>query len=154
MVQAGRGVTVGLQCKMYRNSGNYSVPTWNEIPIVRDLTLNLEKGEAQVKARFSTWEQILPLLKSASIEFDILAETSSANDDHDTLRDAFIDDTVLDLAIAEGNIATSGYEYFRFDALLVKFGRGEPLEGVSTVSITAKHAYTTSQHTPAFAAGS
>ena len=45
------GVKLGLHAKLYRNTGSGGTPAWNEIPNVRDVTLNLETGEADVSTR-------------------------------------------------------------------------------------------------------
>jgi len=140
------GAVVGLTCKGYRNTGSYGSPTWNEITPVRDLNLNLDKGAAEVKARLSTWTQNLPTLKTADLEFGIIADT--AIDDYNALRDAYLNDTVVDVAVADGAIATTGTQYFRADYYATGFKRGEPLEEVATVDITMKLAY--SSNAPAF----
>ena len=41
-------VKLGLDAKLFQNTGTYATPTWDEITNVRDLTLNLEAGEADV----------------------------------------------------------------------------------------------------------
>jgi len=39
------GARFGLDAKLYRNDGSYESPTWTEMKNVRDVTLNVEKGE-------------------------------------------------------------------------------------------------------------
>lgn len=56
---------LGLNCKVYRNTGTYAQPTWDEIPNVRNVTLNLERGEADITSRANAgWKVSLPTLKS------------------------------------------------------------------------------------------
>ena len=45
------GIKLGLDAKLYRNTSVYATPTWDEITNIRDLTLNLEAGEADVTTR-------------------------------------------------------------------------------------------------------
>jgi hypothetical protein len=40
------GIKLGMEAKLFRNSGSYASPTWAELDNVKDLTLNLEAGEA------------------------------------------------------------------------------------------------------------
>jgi len=42
---------LGLDARLYRNTGSYASPTWNFVQNVKDLTLNLEVGEADVSTR-------------------------------------------------------------------------------------------------------
>ena len=44
-------VKLGLDAKLFRNTSDYASPTWDEITNVRDVTLNLEAGEADVTTR-------------------------------------------------------------------------------------------------------
>ena len=48
-------VKLGLDAKLFHNTGSYATPTWDEITNVRDLTLNLEAGEADVTACLRDW---------------------------------------------------------------------------------------------------
>ena len=45
------GIKLGMEAKLYRNTGTYALPTWVELTNVKDLTLNLEAGEADVTTR-------------------------------------------------------------------------------------------------------
>ncbi len=44
-------VKLGLDARLYRNTGTYASVTWNEVKNVKDLTLSLEAGEADVTTR-------------------------------------------------------------------------------------------------------
>ncbi|GAB4138374.1 MAG: hypothetical protein Tsb009_06550 [Planctomycetaceae bacterium] len=44
-------IKLGMEAKLYRNTGTYALPTWVEMINVKDLTLNLEAGEADVTTR-------------------------------------------------------------------------------------------------------
>ena len=62
-------VRLGLKAKLYRNTGSYGSPTWNEVKNVKDVTLTIEKGEADVSTRGNDgWRALIGTLKSASIE--------------------------------------------------------------------------------------
>src|SRR5262245_2768193 len=97
---------VGLNCKAYRNTGNFASPVWNEITIARDLTINLTKDDADSSVRGQTWRTRLSTLKDAQVDLNVLHDPSV--DDYNVLRDAFLNDTVIDFAFADGAIATTG----------------------------------------------
>ncbi len=44
-------VKLGLDAKLYRNTGNYASPNWQEMKNVKDLTLSVEAGEADATTR-------------------------------------------------------------------------------------------------------
>ena len=50
---------VGIDCKLYRNTGTYASPTWSEIPLTRDLTLKRSAGKADSTARDATYDELL-----------------------------------------------------------------------------------------------
>ncbi len=130
---AAVGAVVGLKFKLYRNTGTYGSPVWTLCPTVRDVNLNITKGDGDGSARVSTWKGHLPALKDASLEIEILRTRVLA--DHDAFRDAFVNDTIMDIAVADQTIATSGTEYWRADMFVMEFSRKEPLENGVTVSI-------------------
>lgn len=127
------GVRAGLDCVLYRNTGTWASPTWNEISITKDATLGLEKGKHSAAARLSRWQQNWFGLKSGPISFNILADP--AVDDYDALQDGFLNDTVIGFAFANGAIATSGTRYFKAEYGVFGFSQGQPLEDVETVDV-------------------
>jgi len=138
-------VKLGMNGKLYRNTGTYEAPTWTEITNVKDLTLNLEKGEADVTTRANDgWRANQPTLKEASIEFDMVWDTEDAG--FAAVQDAFFNDTTLEVAVMDGDIEEAGTEGLRATVGVSTFSRGEPLEEAMTVSVTLKPAYST--HAP------
>lgn len=136
------GLRVGVNQALFYNSATYGTPTWVEITAAKDVTLNLQKSEAVVKARLSTWEQNLPAIKSLSIEWDMLGDTSLTP--FNVIRDAFISDTLVDLAVCDdAAIATSGADYFRSECYIFEFTVEQKLEDAESVKCAAKRAYST-----------
>ena len=134
-------LTIGLFSDIYYNSGTYAAPTWTAIPVARDVNLNLERGTAEVKSRNSNFAMTFVTFYEADLEFEILADTSEAA--YTAMQAAFVGATVEDLAVADGPIATSGTVYWRADYNLTAFKRPQPLEGVNTIGLSAKLAYST-----------
>jgi hypothetical protein len=133
-------VKLGLDAKLYRNTGTYAAPVWNEVKNVKDVTLNLEAGEADVTTRGNAgWRATVATLKDASIEFEMVWD--SADDDFGAIRDAFLNRSPIELAVMDGDIATSGSQGLRASCIVTKFSRNEPLEEEITVSVTVKPTY-------------
>ncbi len=133
-------VKLGLDAKMFRNTGTYSTPVWNEIKNVRDVTLSLETGEADATTRGNNgWRATVATLKDGSVEFDMVWD--SADDDFTAIRDAFLNKTALELAVMDGDIATTGSQGLRASFMITNFSRNEPLEEAITASVTVKPTY-------------
>ena len=128
-------VKLGLDAKLYRNSGTYALPTWNEITNAKDVTLNLEAGEADAGRRGSGgWRETLMALKDGSVEFELVYDNADA--EFTALKDAFFNGTTVELAVMDGDIATTGTQGLRATMSVVNFSRNEPLEEALTVSVT------------------
>jgi hypothetical protein len=140
------GLHVGVNEILYRNTGTHGSPTWSAVTIARDVSLNIEKSKAEVKSRTSTWATTMPAIKSATLEFELLGDTSVAG--YDAIRDYFINDTLVDFAIADQAIATSGCEYFRADFYVYGFSVDQKLEEAQVAKVTAELGY--SSNAPAF----
>lgn len=133
-------VKLGLDAKLFRNTGAYAAPVWNEVENVKDVTLNLEAGEADVTTRGNAgWKATVATLKDGSIEFDMVWDT--ADDDFAAIRDAFLNRSAVELAVMDGDIATTGSQGLRATFAVTKFSRNEPLEEAITVSVTVKPTY-------------
>lgn len=139
-------VKLGLDGKLYRNTGTYATPTWNEIKNVRDVTLNLETAEADVTTRGNNgWRATVATLKDGSVEFEMVWD--SADDDFSAIRDAFLNKTAVELAVMDGDITVTGNQGLRASFMVTKFSRNEPLEEAITVSVTVKPTYATNAPT-------
>lgn len=130
-------VKLGLDAKLYRNTGTQPAPVWNEIKNVRDATLSLEAGEADVTTRGNAgWRATVATLKDGSIEFEMVWDTE--DDDFGAIRDAFLNHTALEFAVMDGDIATAGSQGLRAACAVTNFSRNEALEEAITVSVTVK----------------
>jgi predicted secreted protein len=131
---------LGANCKLYRNTGTYGTPVWDLIDIVRDLTLSLDKSEADATTRAAAgWKQFLAGLKTGSVEFDVIWDTGHL--DFIALQGSFANNTILDIAVMDGPIATAGSAGLRAEMVVFTLTRNESLEEAVTASITCKPAY-------------
>jgi hypothetical protein len=133
-------VKLGLDAKLYRNSSVYSTPTWAELTNAKDVTLNLEKGEADVTTRATNgWRATVGTLKDGSVEFEMVWDTQDAG--FTAIKDAFFNGTPIDMAVMDGDITASGSQGLRAEFSVISFTRNEPLEEAITVSVTLKPTY-------------
>jgi hypothetical protein len=131
------GARVGLDAKLYRNSGAFATPTWNELTNAKDVTLNLESGEADASRRGTGgWRETLMTLKDGSIEFELVYDNTDA--EFVALKDAFLASTPVDMLALDGDVTVSGNQGLRIIAQVTSFSRNEPLEEALTVSVTIK----------------
>lgn len=134
---------VGLDCKLYYcataldgESNTPALADWNEIDNVRDLTLNLSTGEADVSTRASSWRQTKQTLKEGSIDFEMLWDTD--DEAFSAIQDAWEDGEEIALAAMDGDIEVAGAEGLASNFAVTNFSRNEPLEEGVTVSVTVK----------------
>lgn len=134
------GVKVAWKAKLYRNVGTYAVPVLNEVPNVRDLTLDLDKDEDEVSRRGSGgWKEFVGTMKMASVEFGIVWDT--ADDDFLTWRGSYLDGTPVDCYVLDGDSAVAGAQGLRASFEVFKFPRSEELAKVLGASVSMKPTY-------------
>ena len=125
------GTRLGKDAKLYYGAAGATAT--NELTTARDVTLNLQKGEADATTRGNGgWKATKAALKDASVEFEMLWDDADAG--FTALKNAFINDTAIALAILDG----AGGHGLDADFVLLNFSRSEPLEDMITVSVTAK----------------
>jgi hypothetical protein len=133
-------VRLGLDAKLYRNTATPAAPTWAEMKNVKDLTLSLEASEADVTTRGNAgWRATLAALKDASIEFEMVWDTSDVH--FTAIKDAFFGNTSAEFAVMDGDITVAGSQGLRAVMSITNFSRSEPLEEAISVSVTAKPTY-------------
>jgi len=131
---------LGMDAKLYRNTGTYAAPTWVEVSNVKDVTLNLEKGEADVTTRANAgWRATVGTLKDASVEFQMVWDTVDAG--FDAIRQAFFNNTPLEFAVMDGDITDPDSEGLRATFDIFNFTRNEALEEAIMVDVSIKPTY-------------
>ena len=129
---------LGLNAKLYRNTGSHGSPTWNEVQNVRDVTLNLEAGEADVTTRGNAgWRATVATLKDASVEFEMVWDTADAG--FTAIKNAYLTNAPIGFQVRDG----VGGQGLQADFMITQFSRSEPLEEAISVSVTSKVTYST-----------
>jgi len=120
----------GLDCKLYRGTAGSAATTL--MKNVKDVTLNLEKGEADITTRAANgWKQTAATLKDGSLEFEMLLDPQDA--DYQAFNSAFYNDTPLAMFISDGE--GNGVEG---DFVITNFSEEEPLEEAVSIKVTMK----------------
>lgn len=134
-------VKLGMEAKLYfKAEGVAGTGEWGELTNVKDVTLNLETGEADVTTRANAgWKATVATLKDGSIEFEMIWDTADAG--FTAIKEAYFENKALGFAVMDGDIETTGSQGLQADFSITNFSRKEPLEEAITVSVTAKPTY-------------
>ena len=133
-------IKLGMDGKLYRNTATYETPTWSELTNVKDVTLNLEKGEADVTTRANEgWRATAATLKEGSVEFEMAWDPADAG--FTAIKDAWFNGTSVELAVMDGDITVVGTQGLRATFAVISFSRNEPLEEAMSVNVTVKPTY-------------
>jgi hypothetical protein len=128
---------LGMNAKIYQGPTGTDLASLTEMSNVKDVTLNLEAGEADVTTRANQgWRATAPTLRECTAEFEMLWKPGDAG--FDAIKTAFLTSATVALAVLTGDKAGSGTEGPRGDFSITNFSRSEPLEEGVTVSVTAK----------------
>jgi hypothetical protein len=139
-------LTFGYQAKLYRNTGTYGTPAWNEVPNVRDVTMSLTVEEDDVTTRGGNgWKQNAATLKDASVDFEMIYDKTDP--DFTAFKDAFLNSTAIDVAVMDGDITVTGNQGLRAEMMVTKFDRMENLTQALKVSVTIKPTYSSNAPT-------
>ncbi len=137
--------TLGMNAKIYQGAAGANISTLLEMTNVRDVTLSLTAGEADVTTRANSgWRATAPSLREASVEFEMVWKTADVG--FSAIQGAFIGGTTIELAILDRDKGATNPkpEGLQGAFSVTAFSRQEPLEEAITVSVTCKlETYTT-----------
>lgn len=123
-------VVLGLNAKLFRGTAGTQGAT--EMKNVKDLTLSIESGDADVTTRAAKgWRASVATLKEATLEFEMNYDTE--DEDFGAVQDAFFNNTPLAFFVSDG--AGNGLDA---DWVITGFNVEQPLEEATNVRVTAK----------------
>ena len=123
-------IKLGLDCKLFRGTAGTTAAT--EMKNVKNVTLNLEKAEADITTRAASgWRVYAGTLKEASIEFEMLYDTEDA--DFTAILNAFLEGTALSMFVSDGS--GNGLDC---DVVITNCGQDQQLEEGVNVNVTAR----------------
>ncbi len=125
-------IVLGLDAKLFR--GTAGTQATIEVTNVKDVSLSLESGEADVTTRKAKgWKLSVATLKEASLEITILYDTE--DEDFLAFKEAYFSNTPISLFVTDGDTTAHGLDA---DFSVTGFTVDQPLEEAVTVKVTAK----------------
>jgi len=122
---------LGMNAKLYYGAAGSSAST--EMGNVKDVTLTLEAGEADVTTRANLgWRATAPTLRECTAEFEMVWDPTDAG--FTAIKTAFLTAGMIALKILD----KAGGQGPDADFAITSFSRNEALEEAITVSVTAK----------------
>jgi hypothetical protein len=110
---------LGIDSKLYRNTGNYNTPTWTSIDAVRDFTQNVAYDTVEAPSRESRVKSMAKTLVDISGSGSVKVSDTDAG--YIALWDALISSTTeLDILVLNGDSTTNGARGFRYDAIVTQ----------------------------------
>ncbi|MCC5786887.1 MAG: hypothetical protein JJU33_09320 [Phycisphaerales bacterium] len=130
-------IRLGMEAVLnFKTGGQGGAGSWDELANVRDVTLSLETGEADVTTRANSgWRATVATLKEASVEFEMVWDSTDTG--FSAIKNAYISNGVIGLQVLDGPDG----EGLQADFMITAFSRSESLEEAITVSVTAKVTY-------------
>jgi hypothetical protein len=122
-------VKLGFDAKLYRNTGAFDWPVWNEVQNVKSLKMTLlaDDGHEEVAT---------PVIQEILVEFDMLWDTS--DEDFVALRDAFLNRSAMEFAVMDGPVNMAGSQGPVAKFRVVQLTRNEDLARVITLGVKLK----------------
>lgn len=128
---------LGLNARLYRNTGSFGTPTWTLVSNVSDLNANdsMEEADASTRADggFAVSE---PTLRGLELSFGMINKPGDA--DVTAFLAAYAARTALDLAVMDGPIATVGSKGVRARYKVHQFPRAQELRDVQKFDVMLK----------------
>lgn len=127
---------IGLDMKLYWNDDVYASPDWTLISNVRDLSAPDAMVMADVSRRAVAIKQTEPSLRDMSFEWEMVYDPTDTG--FAEIQERYYSGDMIELALANGAIATNGTIYLRIECKVFKFERNEALEGANLYSVVCK----------------
>ena len=109
----------------------------SEVDNVRDVTLSMEAGEADITTRGNNgWRATAPTLRECTVEFQMVWKPGDAV--FETIKNAFLTSGTVALAVLDQKVGVSGAQGPLGDFSITNFSRNEALEEAIVADVTAK----------------
>lgn len=139
---SAKSYLLGMNAKLYFGAAaedptDLDPATMTEIGNVKDLTLNMEAGEADITTRGNKgWRATAPTLRECTLEFEMQWKPGDAA--FEAVKAAYLAAGEIGLAALTDARNSSGAEGPVGNFTITNFSRNEPLEEAITVNVTAK----------------
>lgn len=138
------GLKLGMNAKIYRNTGTYESPVWVVLDNVNDVTLNLDKETTDVSTRGGNgWAATAGTLKDGSTDFSMIWNAADAG--FTAIKDAFFADeppeSQIEMLVLDGAVDATGSMGLRAFYEVISFQRTEALREAIKASVNIKPGY-------------
>jgi hypothetical protein len=132
---------VGGEAVFYYNSGSFDSPSWNEIVNCGDLDIPDARTSVAAPIRLH-WPFVGKLSGSRELGLSWTSQNKQGPNDTVTtaLLQAYDSGNVVEFAVADGPIATTGTKFRRIGCIVTKADESQPLDNVVTFSFEAQFA--------------
>ena len=129
---------LGMNAGLYQGAAGATDPAlMTEVDNVRDVTLSLEAGEADITTRGNSgWRATAPTLRECSVEFQMVWRPGDTV--FDAIKAAFLSAGTVALAVLDQKQTVSGAQGPLGDFSITNFSRNEALEEAIVADVTAK----------------
>lgn len=129
---------LGMNAGLYQGATGATDPaTMTEVDNVRDVTVNMEAGEADITTRGNSgWRATAPTLRECTVEFQMVWRPGDAV--FEAIKTAFLTAATVALAILDQKVTVTGAEGPLGDFSITGFSRNEALEEAIVADVTAK----------------
>ena len=119
---------IGRDQFFYLNLGTYVSPTWTLVKRCGDVEIGLEKASSEVDTREAPNTKTVVGNRKVSLSFDyFLRQGSTVDLIFAEFEDSYYEDSMIDVALMSGPIATVGIKGIRGPFVVTNFTRGEPI---------------------------
>lgn len=131
------GGDVGIEGKLYRNTGTNAVPVWAECEHVRDLTLSDSWNEGDTSSRSTRFAMSRKTRRIVSVEFSMIHDLLDA--DFVAILAAYNDkDSVIQFLILNGPVATVGNRGVKAHCQVFQKNENQPMAEGQEVAFVLK----------------
>jgi hypothetical protein len=129
---------LGMNAGLYQGAAGSTTPSsMSEVDNVRDVTLSMEAGEADITTRGNNgWRATAPTLRECTVEFQMVWKPGDAV--FDAIKTAFLTSGTVALAVLDQKVGISGAQGPLGDFSITNFSRNEALEEAIVADVTAK----------------
>jgi hypothetical protein len=129
---------LGMNAGLYQGPAETTDPAaMVEVDNVRDVTLNLEAGEADITTRGNSgWRATAPTLRECNVEFQMVWKPGDPV--FESIKSAFLTAGTVALAVLDQKRTVVGAQGPLGDFAITNFSRSEALEEAVVADVTAK----------------
>ena len=129
----------GYGWKIYKNTGTHAAPVWSLLTGTRDINVPLTTDELDDSSRDNSFKKYLAGMIDLSITFQVRYHAGNA--DQEDLIQKYFGQDVFEIAVMDGDIATTGSAGLRAYVQLFSSSVNLPLTDNTTIDFSARPAF-------------